>query len=352
MVIVAFSIALFFAMNIGASGGAAAMGVTYASGAIRSKFITLLLCGIAIILGSVIQGQEIVKTISSGIIPENLFTVKVVILILIAASLSLFLANLFGIPLSTSEITIGAVAGVGIAYHVLFVKKLLFIVSFWILTPILAFSITFFTGKFIYYLRSKYPNMENGKLQPVFTILIIFAGLFEAYSAGMKNVANAIGPLVGAHLISLEKGSLIGGIFVALGALFLGRRVIETNGKKITSISILEGIVTSSTTSLLVITAATYGIPLPITQITSSSIIGIGAVQEGVKVFQKKVVIQMLKVWAVAPFISFLLSYTFIKILMKSNLYTVFIVIAIIIAIIGILVLLMKLNIVKNREVY
>ena len=42
------AVALFFAMNIGASGAAASVSVAYGSGAISSRKKALLLCGIAI----------------------------------------------------------------------------------------------------------------------------------------------------------------------------------------------------------------------------------------------------------------------------------------------------------------
>jgi sulfate permease len=50
--------------------------------------------------------------------------------------------------------------------------------------------------------------------------------LFEAFSAGMNNVANAVGPLVAAGLMLKGDAVLWGGLAVALGALLLGHRVI------------------------------------------------------------------------------------------------------------------------------
>ncbi|WP_396631550.1 inorganic phosphate transporter, partial [Lysinibacillus sp. D4B1_S16] len=64
----------------------------------------------------VLGGGEVVKTIISGIMPQEYITVKIVIIILISATSSLFYANLLGITLSTSEVTVGAVVGVGMAY--------------------------------------------------------------------------------------------------------------------------------------------------------------------------------------------------------------------------------------------
>ncbi len=124
---IAIAISLFFAMNIGASGAAASMGVAYGAGAIKKAWHALLICAVGVLAGAILGGGEVVKTISSGIMPQQYITVKIVIIILISATSALFLANLLGIPLSTSEVTVGAVVGVGIAYRVLYVKSLLVI---------------------------------------------------------------------------------------------------------------------------------------------------------------------------------------------------------------------------------
>ena len=114
---IALAIAFFFAMNIGASGTAAAMGAAYGADAIKNKRIALLLVAISAFLGAVLGGGEVVKTISQGIIPSDILQVEIVVIILFSATFTLFISNLLGIPLSTSEVTVGAIVGVGIAYQ-------------------------------------------------------------------------------------------------------------------------------------------------------------------------------------------------------------------------------------------
>jgi sulfate permease len=48
LIILAFVIAFLFAINIGASGAAAAMGVSYGSGAIKRPGAALLICAIGV----------------------------------------------------------------------------------------------------------------------------------------------------------------------------------------------------------------------------------------------------------------------------------------------------------------
>ncbi|MGM7720308.1 inorganic phosphate transporter [Metabacillus sp. Hm71] len=346
--IIAIVISLFFAMNIGASGAAASMGIAYGSGAILRPRNALILCGIGVILGAVIGGGEVVKTISSGIIPTSLITIKIVVIILFSATFSLFLANILGIPLSTSEVTVGAVVGVGIAYRVLFVNNLLWIVLFWVIIPIIAFLIAYIFIKVLHYFHLEAKYSFQGK---IITYLLIMAGFFEAFSAGMNNVANAVGPLVSAQILSVSKGTLIGGIFVALGALILGKRVLETNGKKITSFTKIEGILISGTGATLVIIASIFGMPVPLTQITTSSILGIGIAKSGTNVFQQKIVKNMLMVWLISPLISLTMSYFLVKLFIESDLYTIFVLGSLLLATIGALSL-MKASKQERRTVH
>ncbi|WP_249662020.1 inorganic phosphate transporter, partial [Lysinibacillus fusiformis] len=65
-------------------------------------------------------------------------------------------------------------------------------------------------------------------------------------------------------------GIVLGGAFVALGAMLLGKRVLETNGKKIVRFQKVEGILISSTGALLVGVSSLFGLPVCITQVTSS----------------------------------------------------------------------------------
>ncbi|MET1138865.1 inorganic phosphate transporter, partial [Bacillus subtilis] len=83
--------------------------------------------------------------------------------------------------LSTSEVTVGSVVGVGVAYQSLYVEKLLVVMSFWIIVPLVSFVIAFLIGKVIK--RRAHKKEAEGKWKRVLTILVIATGFFEAFSA-------------------------------------------------------------------------------------------------------------------------------------------------------------------------
>ena len=335
LTIIAVTVGLFFAMNIGASGAAASMGIAYGSGVLKNRMIALILCGLAVFFGAWLGGGEVVKTMGSGIVPKETFTVAIALIVIASAALSLFLANVFGIPLSTSEVTVGSVVGAGIVYQSLFAGKLAWIVMFWLLTPFAAFLIAIAAAAF---LKRKFIQnlIKMPKATPILAILVVFMGVFEAFSAGMNNVANAVGPLVGAGIMSTGSGIFWGGLFVAIGAVLLGKKVLETNGKKITKIRLEEGCVISGTGAGIVTIASVFGIPVPLTQITTSSIIGIGFVKQGRSVFKKDIVVQLLVVWVVSPVLSMVLSYTLIQLLIEQNVYPVIAMAGVLISVFGV----------------
>lgn len=327
-------------MNIGASGAAASMGISYGAGVVKKR-IALFLCAIAVFLGAWLGGGEVVKTIGGGIVPSSTFTVAIALIVLASAALSLFLANTFGIPLSTSEVAVGAVIGAGVVYQSVFIGKFLWIAMFWLLTPIAAFVIAILAASFlkITFIKKLIEKREAG---PILTALVVLMGLFEAFSAGMNNVANAVGPLVAAGIMSTGNAVLWGGLSVAVGAILFGHRVLETNGKKITTLKLEEGCVISGTGASIVTVASLFGIPVPLTQITTSSIIGMGFAKHGKSVLKKDIVVQLLTVWIVSPVLSMVLSYTIIQLLIEQNVYPIVAMAGVLISVFGVMFLMKR----------
>ncbi|WP_077622738.1 inorganic phosphate transporter [Sediminibacillus massiliensis] len=348
--IIAFIVALFFAMNIGASGAAASMGIAYGSGAIKVRKLALAVCAVGVFLGASLGGGEVAKTLGSKIIPEDIISIHIALVILAAAAISLFLANLAGIPLSTSEVTVGAIVGVGIAFKALFVKTLIVVVMYWIIVPVVAFFLAVAANKMIRRIEGRWTFLAFGRWPKILAAFVIAAGFLEAFSAGMNNVANSVGPLIASGMMTIGQGTLIGGIFVALGVLLLGGKVMETNGKKITELNLLQGGTVSSIGAVLVIFASLFGIPIPHTQVTTCSILGIGMSDKGWRIFEKAVITKLLKIWVVSPFFSLVISYNLVIVFLDFDFYSLGLVCCVFVATIGMIGLWKPIR--KSKEVY
>ncbi|WP_077622306.1 inorganic phosphate transporter [Sediminibacillus massiliensis] len=321
LLIVTLFAACFFALNIGASGSAATMGIPYGAGVIRNKRTALIICGAGGLLGAVWGGGEVVETISNGLVPSSLLTLHAVIIILFTSAATLFFTNLAGIPLSTSEVTVGSIIGVGISFQQLQLGSLIHIISFWIIVPVAAFLFTFLVRNGLRIWKNR--RAPGRKWHRQLAILLVVTGFIEAFAAGMNNVANAIGPLVGAQVMDKQTGLLTGGIFIALGSILLGGRVLETNGKRISNLTVGDGVIISGTSGFLVFLASLMGIPIPMTQVTTSAIVGVDASKNWKETWRKKVIHQIAKVWVSSPVVSLVLAYCLTEVFLRSSFYTV-----------------------------
>lgn len=319
MILLAFAAALFFAANIGASGTAAAMGSAYGSGAVKNRTLAVILVAVFAVMGAYLGGGEVVTTLSKGIIPSSIITVDVTVIILTGACFTLYIANRIGIPLSTSEVTVGSIVGAGIAFQKVYVMKLLFIISTWLVLPFLAFGISYLVGKWLVHREEGWIAKYPGWMPRLLVLLLVAAGCYEAFSAGMNNVANAIGPLIGAGIVGLQEGLLLGALFMAIGAIAMGGKVLETNGKKITKLSLLQGSIVSFTSGTLVVGASLLGIPVPLTQATTMAIIGVGTERKGLSLFRSPIVKKIFMVWIISPIASLLVSLCLVRVFIDGS---------------------------------
>ncbi|WLR43592.1 hypothetical protein LC087_05410 [Bacillus carboniphilus] len=115
----------------------------------------------------------------------------------------------------------GAVVGVGASLSSVYIVPLIGIISLWFLVPLIAFFLAYFVNNFLQKHQDRLAALEKAK---GLTYLLIGAGFLEAFAAGMNNVANAVGPIVGVGLFTEGEGKWIGGFFIALGVILLGKK--------------------------------------------------------------------------------------------------------------------------------
>lgn len=310
----AIAIALFFAMNIGGSGSAASMASAY-GGRVVNKRVALVLMAAFAWLGAIFAGKAVIRTVSNGIVSSEFLQLDVAIIILVSASLTLFFANLLKIPLSTSQVTVGAVAAIGIYFGVLRQLAVAIIVAAWVIIPVASYAVAYLLGKYIEPKFMKWLTSFGSEetFKKILSWVVIASGCWVAFSVGANNTANAIGPLVGAGVINIGFGAILGGAFIGLGALVLGGRTLHTTGREITDLCVVKSSFVSLTAGSLVIVASLLGIPSPLAQATTLAIVGMGSAKCGrEETFSNGVVGRILKIWIISPVLSFLLAFTLI----------------------------------------
>ncbi|MCR4317082.1 MAG: anion permease [Planctomycetes bacterium] len=330
--LIPISIAIFLAINMGASGTSPSFSATFGANLIRRDLIPGLF-GFFVLLGAATAGSRVAKTLGFGILPGNLMTTSSVCIILLACALSLLFANILKTPQSTSQSAVFAICGVAIYKDEIDWDKVLFeIVPTWFILPVIAFAITYAFGKFVYKRLRDRPMMsfvltEKSRAWKYLTIL---CSCYVAYAIGSNNVANAAGPLAAMVCgdLGISQGSdesaiiiLISMLLVApwfgIGSSLLGPRVLETTGKDIVSIGPFSAaFVTFLTATLLLLASLTRGIPTSLVQLNTASIFALALLKVGTGEFvSRKTVLKLCGIWIMAPAMAFALALLFCAVL-------------------------------------
>jgi len=322
IMLIPFLIAMFLALNMGGSGTGPAFSVAYGSNIVRRAAIPGLF-GIMVFLGALIGGKETSMTLGKGLLNPDLMSLTLVSIILLAVGISLLIANLFGIPQSTSQSTVLAVAAPAMYFSELNTHKLWFeIVPTWLVLPLLSFFLALLIGKYIYKPIRKKGYTISAKLNnsKILNALILSMSLYVAFSIGTNNVANAVGPITSMtvneygmnnnpesyRLIMLMSMLIIAPCF-GIGSSIFGHRVVKKTGKEIVRFGKIEAVIIAFiSASLLLLASVWKGIPSSLVQLNVAAILGIGVAKLGFKnIFRKTEVNQFFIMWIIAPAIAF-----------------------------------------------
>lgn len=325
ILLVPFLVAMFLAVNMGASGTAPSFSAAYGADIIRKELIPGLF-GVFVFVGALIAGKKVALTIGKGVLPGEMMGITLTTIILAAVGLSLLLANWLKVPQSTSQSTIFALIGPAVYFDVLQTRKLLVeIIPTWFILPVVAFVLTYLVGRFIYNPVKKRGiiSFEQLSRHAFLRLLVVLASLYVAFAIGSNNVANAAGPI--ASMISNElKITADGGNFAlvlilatlvvapcfGIGSSLMGHRVIETTGKEIIVFGPLGAtLISVITATLLLLASVTRGIPTSLVQMNAAAIIALAITKTGWReTLRRTSVKRLFVIWIVSPLIALGLS--------------------------------------------
>lgn len=291
-------VVVFVGFNIGGSNTGVAFGPAVGSKSV-SKTGAAVMMTVCFFLGGATVGRNVVATMGGEIVPSSYFTLTASIVVLFFIGFALFLANVVGVPASTSMTGVGSIAGLGLATGALDWPVMGRIVTWWLVSPVIAFWVSGVIGRYFYPQLSQWfaitktegrllsldrsgtiprPALgENTTLrEAVGTIVVIAVACYTAFSAGASNIANAIAPLVGSDMISMNVGILVAGAAVGLGAFTIARRTIDTMGNDLTDMPLLAALVVAVVSSTLVTGLSWLGVPVSVVIISTMSIVGLG----------------------------------------------------------------------------
>ncbi|MFA9427404.1 anion permease [Natronorubrum sp. A-ect3] len=288
---------IFVGFNIGGSSTGIAWGPAVGAGLLR-KTTAAALMTFFVFLGGWTVGRNVMDTLSEGIITIDI-SLGAGVAVLFFIGLGILIANVFGVPVPTSMTTVGAIAGLGLATGTLNFETIGWIVSWWIVTPIIGFWVGATIGRYVYpelNRRFEIKASEGALLsldrsgsvpKPVLgpnttyqelggTIVVFIIGCYMAFSAGASNVPNAVAPLVSSGALEPNPAIIVATIAIGLGGFTIARRTMESVGGELSDIPLLAALIVMITASTITTLLSWAGIPISLVMSSVMTIVGLG----------------------------------------------------------------------------
>ena len=316
--------AFYVGWNIGANDAANCIGTTVGSQVLSYRKAALLMA-VFVILGGVLQGHHVMKTVGKGIViaeaadyesyneqaapaefaeyfPDDRLPDYAILVALLSAGFFVTLATFSSIPVSTSQAIVGGVAGtglgiVGIQASYFKLAVLMKIFGAWVISPVLSMVLAIV----VYLVFGRlFRNARAVVWSSLLRIAVIASAAYVSYSLGANDVGNAIGPLLNKYP---DKGfylAILGGVAMAAGALTFGERVTQTVGRSITPLDYSGALAAQLSAAFGVHVFSMLGIPVSTSQAVVGAVVGIG-LTKGTKAVRKKKIITIFTGWVATP---------------------------------------------------
>jgi inorganic phosphate transporter, PiT family len=174
-------------------------------------------------------------------------------------------------------------------------------------------------------LRRWVKNTSADGEEEIFRRIQIGTSCYVALSQGANDVANAIGPLAVVYFL-VKTGSvgtkvtvpffllLFGGIGIACGIAMAGHRVMDTIGRKITTLTNTRGFSVDFAAATTVLLASKLGLPVSTTHAAVGGVLGVGLAR-GIEAVNFRIIFQIMLYWVLTVPAAALTSMIIFKIL-------------------------------------
>jgi PiT family inorganic phosphate transporter len=293
---------LLIAFGVGSNDTSNALGICIGAGIIKLRR-ALFLFGFFVLAGILLQGQKVMKTVGKGLVDTNLTILSVALTV---SALLIILSNWKRLPLSTHQVIIGSLTGSGVASGAdVNLLSLAEIVLSWIISPVVAFLLSYSLYRLMEKTISK---LSLFNIEKILRRLLLAGGILVSYNTGANELATVLGPVIYSGLSGEMQASLLGSLFVFLGAFILSSRVIETIGKGITVLDPYSGFAAQFGAGSCVLLFTFFGMPVSTTYCVIGGISGVGMLK-GMKTVQTSLIKKIIANWVIAPVSAFLICY-------------------------------------------
>lgn len=316
-------IALFLAFGNGANDNFKGFATVWGSDTLSYRK-ALLLATITTIAGSILSlylADGLVQQFSGkGLLPQAIVDApQFIVSVGIGAALTVIIATRVGLPISTTHALIGGLVGAGwaaapgdIQYATLwstFLFPLLFSPIAAVLLGLLAYrllrsrgeekdcacvtspqsglvthssAIAITTAPQLLIAEDAVcdaitPPLVRFSITSMLHHLHIFSASLICFARAVNDTPKLAALLVAAHMLHAQASIVLIAAAMALGGIIFARRVAETMSRRVSRMNHTQGVAANLITSMLVLGASQFGLPVSTTHVSVGSIVGVGA---------------------------------------------------------------------------
>jgi inorganic phosphate transporter, PiT family len=309
LIISLFLATLFLAYSNGANDNF--KGVATLFGSRTTSYQTAILWGsMTTFAGAVaavfFSGNLVTRLTGKGIFPDAIaHHPEINLAVAITTGLTVLVAALTGFPISTTHSITGSLLGsglvaIGLQVNFAALEKLFILPLF--LSPISAIILSLATYKFLQHIHIKFNWEPTEKI--VDTCHLISAGIIS-FIRGFNDTAKIASLIIIIDYFSVQGGMITIAMAMGLGGLLNSQRIAQTMSEKITIMNPTQGLSANMVTGVLVIASNLFGLPISLTQVSVSSIFGVGLMKNQAKA---RIFYQILLSWILTVPITTIIS--------------------------------------------
>jgi PiT family inorganic phosphate transporter len=307
-------LSLAFAWSMGAHYTGAVMGMPYASHSIR-LWPALVSLSIMTLIGATLASHGVQQTVGLDIVDASQVTTWMLVVIEFGAFLLTTIYTYLKVPTSTIQILVFCVVGTALAHGTpVNWTTIWHLAVTWVLAPPIALALGFVATKCLDRMFAEARAPEVSQQLVVLPRLLVGVGLAASFVLGANDVSNAIGVWSSIQLTSLLVAGFAGGVFMGIGALTWGRRILNRVAFDIVKVDLAMASAAQFVQALVVILAVTQGLFTSMNQALVGAMAGTGLAR-GKETVQRTTIIGILEGWAISPITGAALSFVLYKLI-------------------------------------
>ncbi|MFX0115382.1 MAG: anion permease [Candidatus Hodarchaeota archaeon] len=290
---------------------------------IMSLSVAVFLGGFLSALGAILLGQGVSETVGSDLIKGEELPEAAVVAVLLAMAIWLVAASVGkGLPISTTQATVGSVCGVAIYYwgttDAVDWAVVIEILIGWVISPIIGFigaALTFIIVEKIRHRAAARGLSDVERQERIAGYLLAIFLLWSSFSRGGNDVANGVAPLI-SYFDEPIYALILGGIGMAVGLIIIGRKVVETLAHEVVALSPSSALSASISVAVIMFVGTAMGLPISGSHVLVAALIAVG--WAGKTQVEKEAVKGILVSWVITVPISAVLGIALFAILEPS----------------------------------